>query len=147
MPDLTGETFSDAQTTLDAGGLNAAKKSVSSGKPAGTVVEQEPKAGTSVAKGSTVTLSVASAADLDHDLDRCDDDQRGNHDRTDDDHRGDHDSSDDHCSDDDCSPAADDGHGAGRDGPDRGSGGNEHEPGRDPRQHRLRAGRRIRSGP
>ena len=62
VPDLTGETFSDAQTTLDAGGLNAAKKSVSSSKPAGTVVEQEPTAGTSVDKGSTVTLSVASAA-------------------------------------------------------------------------------------
>jgi beta-lactam-binding protein with PASTA domain len=62
VPDLTGETFSDAQTTLDAAGLATQKKTVGSSKPAGTVVDQAPKAGVSVPKGSAVTLSVASAA-------------------------------------------------------------------------------------
>jgi beta-lactam-binding protein with PASTA domain len=62
VPDLTGETFSDAQATLDAVGLASEKKAVSSGKPAGTVVDQAPKAGVSVPKGSAVTLSVASPA-------------------------------------------------------------------------------------
>ena len=62
VPDVTGESFADAQTTLEAMGLDSAKKTVSSGKPAGTVVEQTPQAGASLDKGSTVTLSVASAA-------------------------------------------------------------------------------------
>jgi eukaryotic-like serine/threonine-protein kinase len=59
VPDLTGDTFTEAQATLDAAGLASQKKAVSSGKPAGTVVDQAPKAGTSAAKGSNVTLSVA----------------------------------------------------------------------------------------
>ena len=147
VPDLTGKTFPEAQATLDAAGLHTAKKSVSSDQPAGTVVDQEPEAGASVAKGSTVTLSVASAATstttstaattTQATTTAADDDDASDHD----DYRGDHD-----CADDDCSPAADDGHDAGRDGPDRGGGGDGDEPGRDPRQHRLRARARIRSG-
>jgi beta-lactam-binding protein with PASTA domain len=61
VPDLTGQPFDEAQTKLDALGLASAKKTVSSTKPAGTVVEQAPPAGASVAKGSQVTLSVAKA--------------------------------------------------------------------------------------
>lgn len=61
VPDLTGESVADAETTLEALGLASAKKSISSDRPAGTVVAQDPKAGASVAKGSQVTLSVAKA--------------------------------------------------------------------------------------
>src|SRR3954447_3112883 len=59
VPDVTGETFTDAQTTLDAMKLESVKKTVASDRPAGTVVGQEPKAGANVAKGSHVALSVA----------------------------------------------------------------------------------------
>jgi serine/threonine-protein kinase len=61
IPDLTGKPFPEAQATLDAVGLHTSKQPVSSDKPAGIVVGQKPDAGASVAKGSTVTLSVASA--------------------------------------------------------------------------------------
>jgi beta-lactam-binding protein with PASTA domain len=59
VPDLTGESFTQAQATLDAAGLASVKKAVSSDQPAGTVVGQAPKAGASLAEGSQVTLSVA----------------------------------------------------------------------------------------
>jgi beta-lactam-binding protein with PASTA domain len=62
VPDLTGKPFPEAQATLDAAGLHTSKRAVSSDQPAGTVVGQKPQAGASVAKGSTVTISVASAA-------------------------------------------------------------------------------------
>jgi beta-lactam-binding protein with PASTA domain len=61
VPDLTGKPFPEAQATLDALGLHTSKKPVSSDQRAGTVVAQKPDAGASVAKGSTVTISVASA--------------------------------------------------------------------------------------
>jgi serine/threonine-protein kinase len=61
VPDLTGKPFPEAQATLDTAGLHTTKKPVSSVRPAGIVVDQSPKAGSSEAKGSTVTISVASA--------------------------------------------------------------------------------------
>src|SRR3954469_21313063 len=62
VPDLTGTSFSEAQAKLDAAGLDSTKTEVTSDQPAGTVVDQAPKAGAKVAKGSTVTLSVARGA-------------------------------------------------------------------------------------
>jgi eukaryotic-like serine/threonine-protein kinase len=59
VPDLTGQSFADAQSKLDALGLDSTKTDVTSDQPAGTVVDQSPKAGEQTAKGSTVTLSVA----------------------------------------------------------------------------------------
>lgn len=59
VPDLTGQSFADAQSKLDTLGLNSTRTDVTSTQPAGTVVDQAPKAGGKLAKGSTVTLSVA----------------------------------------------------------------------------------------
>jgi beta-lactam-binding protein with PASTA domain len=59
VPDLTGQSFATAQSKLDAAGLDSTRTEVSSDQPAGTVVDQAPKGGAKVAKGSTVTLSVA----------------------------------------------------------------------------------------
>ena len=61
LPDLTGMSFADAQAKLDRLGLDSAKTEVTSGEDAGTVVDQAPKADAKLAKGSTVTLSVAKA--------------------------------------------------------------------------------------
>jgi len=59
LPDLTGMSFADAQAKLDRLGLDSAKTEVTSGEDAGTVVDQAPKADAKLAKGSTVTLSIA----------------------------------------------------------------------------------------
>jgi len=61
VPVLIGKPFTEAQATLDAAGLHTSKRPVSSNRRAGTVIDQKPAAGASVAKGSTVTISVASA--------------------------------------------------------------------------------------
>jgi serine/threonine-protein kinase len=59
VPELTGQSFAAAQAKLDAEGLNSTRTEVTSDQPAGTVVDQAPKAGAKAAKGSTVTLSVS----------------------------------------------------------------------------------------
>jgi beta-lactam-binding protein with PASTA domain len=59
VPDLTGTSFTEAQAKLQQLGLSPTKTDVTSDQPAGTVVDQAPKAGGKLAKGSTVTLSVA----------------------------------------------------------------------------------------
>ena len=59
VPDLIGTSFAEAKTKLDQQGLNSTKTEVTSSKAAGTVVDQAPKGGGMLAKGSTVTLSVA----------------------------------------------------------------------------------------
>jgi beta-lactam-binding protein with PASTA domain len=61
VPDVTGKSVADAQAALDKLGLNSTTTQVTSTKPAGSVVDQAPKAGGRLAKGSTVTLSVAKA--------------------------------------------------------------------------------------
>jgi serine/threonine-protein kinase len=61
VPDLTGTPFTEAQAKLDQLGLSSTKTEVTSSQPAGTVVDQAPKPGGKLAKGSTVTLSVAKA--------------------------------------------------------------------------------------
>ena len=62
VPDLTGTSFSDAQAKLDQLGLDSTKTEVTSNETPGTVIDQSPKANGKLAKGSTVTLSVAKAA-------------------------------------------------------------------------------------
>jgi serine/threonine-protein kinase len=62
VPDLTGMSLAAAQRKVDALGLQSTKTAVTSTQPAGTIVDQAPKAGGKLAKGSMVTLSVAKAA-------------------------------------------------------------------------------------
>ena len=59
VPDVSGSSASDAQAALDKLGLDSTLTEVTSDKPAGTVVDQAPKPGGKLAKGSLVTLSVA----------------------------------------------------------------------------------------
>jgi len=61
VPDLTGQSATAAQAALDKLGLDSTTTQATSDKPAGTVVDQAPKAGGKLAKGSSVTLSVAKA--------------------------------------------------------------------------------------
>jgi serine/threonine-protein kinase len=61
VPDLSGKSFSDARAALDRLGLDSTRTQVTSNEPAGTVVDQAPKPGAKLAKGSSVTLSVAKA--------------------------------------------------------------------------------------
>jgi serine/threonine-protein kinase len=61
VPALTGKPAADATAALANLGLKAAITKTTSTKPAGTVVDQVPKANTKLAKGSVVTLSVSQA--------------------------------------------------------------------------------------
>jgi len=59
VPDVGGQSLSEAQANLDKAGLDSTVTQVTSTEPAGTVVDQAPKAGAKLAKGSSVTLSVS----------------------------------------------------------------------------------------
>ena len=60
VPDVSGKSLADAQAALDKLGLDSTVTQVSSSDaPAGTIVDQAPKSGAKLAKGSMVTLSVA----------------------------------------------------------------------------------------
>jgi len=61
VPDLTGKSASAARAALDQLGLDSTITKVTSDQPAGTVVDQAPNGGGKLAKGSSVTLSVAKA--------------------------------------------------------------------------------------
>jgi beta-lactam-binding protein with PASTA domain len=62
LPDLSGLKLAEARARLSALGLRAAITTVTtSGAPAGSIVDQAPKGGGRLPKGSTVTLSVATA--------------------------------------------------------------------------------------
>ena len=61
--DVIGKSFDDAQTELKAVGLKVDRKDVANDQvDKGLVSDTDPKAGTSVDKGSTVTLTVSSGA-------------------------------------------------------------------------------------
>src|SRR4051794_21600242 len=59
VPKLTGLQRSDAEGQLSAAGLQADVSEQESDQPAGTVLAQDPAAGTKVGKGATVKLTVA----------------------------------------------------------------------------------------
>jgi serine/threonine-protein kinase len=63
VPDVTNQNESDATTALEDKGFVVETKQVVSDKDPGTVLGQDPKAGTKAEKGSTVTLKVAKASD------------------------------------------------------------------------------------
>jgi serine/threonine-protein kinase len=58
VPNLIGQTFERAKTNLEELGFKVERKDVSSDKPAGTVVDQNPSSGKHK-PGTTVTLSVS----------------------------------------------------------------------------------------
>jgi serine/threonine-protein kinase len=62
VPDVTALPLADAQQKLQARGFRAEVKRVASTKPKGIVLEQDPAAGVTAVRGTTVTLSVSSGA-------------------------------------------------------------------------------------
>jgi serine/threonine-protein kinase len=59
VPSVVGLSYDAAVAQLQQAGLKAQRKEVFSDKPVGQVVGQDPKSGTSVREGSTVTLRVS----------------------------------------------------------------------------------------
>jgi eukaryotic-like serine/threonine-protein kinase len=60
VPDVTGQPFANAKSALQGQGFTVARVDVQSDQyPQGVVVASDPPAGSSVAKGSKVTLSVS----------------------------------------------------------------------------------------
>lgn len=59
VPNVKGQSLADAQAKLDAAGFASTKTEVASDQAVGTVLDQAPAAGSKLAKGSQVTLSVA----------------------------------------------------------------------------------------
>jgi serine/threonine-protein kinase len=59
VPTVVGQQYTQASDTLAAKGLKVARKDVNNDAPAGQVIDQNPEAYTSVAKGQTITLSVS----------------------------------------------------------------------------------------
>jgi eukaryotic-like serine/threonine-protein kinase len=59
IPNVVGQPYASARSTLLAAGLQVARSDVDSNQPANTVIAQSPDAGTKVGAGTTVTLSVS----------------------------------------------------------------------------------------
>ena len=59
IPNVQGKQFADASNDLAGIGLKVTRKDVPNGQDAGVVTDQNPKAFSTVAPGSTVTLSVS----------------------------------------------------------------------------------------
>jgi beta-lactam-binding protein with PASTA domain len=62
IPDVTGSKLADAQQKLQALGFEVEVKRVASTKPKGIVLDQDPAAGVTALRGTTVTLNVSSGA-------------------------------------------------------------------------------------
>ncbi len=62
VPDVTALPLADAQRKLQALGFKAEVKRVASSKPKGIVLDQDPAAGVTAVRGTTVTLNVSSGA-------------------------------------------------------------------------------------
>jgi len=60
VPDVTGSTLADAQQKLEALGFKVEVKRVASTKQKGIVLDQDPAAGVTALRGTTVTLNVSS---------------------------------------------------------------------------------------
>jgi len=61
VPDVTGKTYDEASSTLQAAGLKVTRTDKESDQDPGTVLAQNPKGGVQVATGSSVALVVAKA--------------------------------------------------------------------------------------
>jgi beta-lactam-binding protein with PASTA domain len=62
VPDVSGSSLADAQQKLQALGFKVEVKRVASTKPKDIVLEQDPAAGVTALRGTTVTLNVSSGA-------------------------------------------------------------------------------------
>jgi serine/threonine-protein kinase len=62
VPDVVGLRLPEAQQKLQARGFKAEVKRVASTKPKGVVLDQDPAAGVTALRGTTVTLNVSSGA-------------------------------------------------------------------------------------
>ncbi|MEM0529883.1 Stk1 family PASTA domain-containing Ser/Thr kinase [Zongyangia sp. HA2173] len=65
MPNVTGIQLETARTLLQQSGLKVNKVNTdpSSDRPAGTVIQQDPAAGTQIASGSAVTLTISGSSE------------------------------------------------------------------------------------
>jgi serine/threonine-protein kinase len=59
VPDVTGQPYANAKSALEGAGFVVGRADVASDQPQGVVVSQDPQAGTSQSKGTTITLSVS----------------------------------------------------------------------------------------
>jgi eukaryotic-like serine/threonine-protein kinase len=59
IPNVVGQSYASARSTLLAQNLKVAQTPVDSNQPANTVIAQSPQAGTKVGEGTTVTLSIS----------------------------------------------------------------------------------------
>jgi eukaryotic-like serine/threonine-protein kinase len=59
VPNVVGQAYDSAASLLQGQGFAVAKKLVDSNQPAGVVVDSDPKPGSSVAPGSSITLLVS----------------------------------------------------------------------------------------
>src|SRR5919106_1800790 len=59
VPNVVGLTFDQANATLQAAGFKVSREDVESDQPGGVVVAQDPDAGETAARGSTVTVQVS----------------------------------------------------------------------------------------
>jgi serine/threonine-protein kinase len=59
VPNVVGQPYASARSTLLAAGLQVSRSDVDSNQPANTVIGQSPDAGTRVGAGTTVALSVS----------------------------------------------------------------------------------------
>jgi len=59
VPSVIGQPYESAASALQGAGFKVARRNVESTEPAGTVVDQQPRAGVDAPAGTTVTLSVS----------------------------------------------------------------------------------------
>jgi beta-lactam-binding protein with PASTA domain/predicted Ser/Thr protein kinase len=59
IPNVVGQSYASARSTLLAAGLKVGQTPVDSNQPANTVIAESPQAGTKVGEGTTVTLSIS----------------------------------------------------------------------------------------
>jgi eukaryotic-like serine/threonine-protein kinase len=64
VPDVTGKSFDEAQSILQAAGFKVTRTNKESEKDPGTVLAQDPKSGKQVDSGTTVALTVAKESSL-----------------------------------------------------------------------------------
>jgi eukaryotic-like serine/threonine-protein kinase len=59
IPSVIGQPYESAASALQGAGFRVARRNVDSDQPAGTVVDQQPAAGATAPRDTTVTLSVS----------------------------------------------------------------------------------------